>query len=75
MILKRIKKAWELSRNKSVMEADKLLPIRGDILFPIVTTESISGDGKAEFLGEGTIEEYRDQQEADKGFKKRLFGL
>lgn len=33
------------------------------------------GDGKAEFLGEGTSDEYQEQQERDKGFKNKPFGL
>lgn len=32
------------------------------------------GDGKAEFLGEGTAEEFAEQERADKGLKG-IFGL
>jgi hypothetical protein len=32
------------------------------------------GDGKAEFLGEGSAEEFKQQQEADKGLRG-IFGL
>ncbi len=35
----------------------------------------IEGDGKAEFFGEGTSEEYKLMQEKDKGFLGRIFGL
>lgn len=37
--------------------------------------ENTDGDGKAEFLGEGTAEEFRAQEEADRGFTNKPFGL
>ena len=39
------------------------------------TTYQDIGDGKAVFLGEGTINEFQDQQEQDKGFTHKPFGL
>ena len=37
--------------------------------------DKVEGDGKAEFLGEGTNEEFKAQEEADKGFEVKPFGL
>lgn len=66
-MLKRIKTAWALSG----LKASDLNVLAGkhniELELPI-------GDGKAEFLGEGTEQEFKDQQNADKGFKG-IFGL
>lgn len=63
---KRIKRMWQLS-SKDPKAIDKL------------TNEEIEaipdeGDGKAVFLGEGSHEEFLEQQKEDKGFKN-IFGI
>ncbi len=62
----RLKKIWELSKKPEEVSNDKLREILG--LEPL-------GDGKAEYLGEGTAQEFSEQKEQDKGFKSRPFGL
>lgn len=61
-MFKRIKRAWELSKtpeDKQEAVAERLLA---------------EGDGKAEFLGEGTHEEYEEQEREKKGLK-HVFGI
>lgn len=66
-MLDRIKKAWALGNLKE-SELNALAEKHGiELELPI-------GDGKAEFLGEGTEEEFKEQQDGDKGFKN-MFGI
>lgn len=58
-MFKRIKRLLEVSKTSESEEIDFTLPI---------------GDGKAEFLGEGTHEEYEESERERKGFKG-IFGL
>lgn len=65
-MLKRIKRMYELSK-KDPKALDEL------------TDEQIAslpgeGDGKAEFFGEGTEAEWKEQEREDKGLKG-IFGL
>lgn len=82
-MLKRLKNLWKLSRDYKFSEDGKL-EIYGDdiengVVRELTTRRSILpknidlilGDGKAEFLGEGTAEEFEEQTKKDKG----LFGL
>lgn len=62
-MLKRIKRLWQLSKRDKKL-VDKLT------LDEIVSIP-LEGDEKAEFIGEGTQEEYEEQQKKDKG----LFNL
>jgi hypothetical protein len=39
-----------------------------------LTSQEPLGDGKAEFLGEGSAEEFKQQEEGDKGLRG-VFGL
>lgn len=66
MIFERLTKAWKLA-TKDQEKLDAL------------TTEQIDampdmGDGKAVFLGEGSEEDYKEQEKEDKGLKG-IFGL
>lgn len=65
-LLQRITRAWELSKAPEEISNEKLKQF---------LAEEPLGDGKAEFLGEGTDEEFKDQIEKDKGFKAKPFGL
>lgn len=45
-----------------------------DAVKSVKSPEKIKGDGKAVFFGEGTHEEFLEQEKEDKGFKG-IFGL
>lgn len=64
----RVKRFWELSNKdpKAVEQAMSLTKEDLDYMPEI-------GDGKAVFFGEGTEAEFKEQEEADKGFKG-IFG-
>lgn len=62
-MLKRIKRLWQLSKRDKKL-VDKLT------LDEIVSIP-LEGDGKAVFIGEGTQEEFEEQEKKDKG----LFNL
>jgi general stress protein 26 len=62
-MLKRIKRLWQLSKRDNKL-VDKLT------LNEIVSIP-LEGDGKAQFIGEGTREEFEEQEKKDKG----LFNL
>ena len=69
-MLDRLKRLWKLSK-KDPIALDKLIGISLDSL----TDEQIeklpdAGDGKAEFLGEGTEEEYLEMKRKDDGTDK-----
>lgn len=65
-MFKRIRRMWELSsKDPEVLEKyEKMSP---DEIATI--PEASKGDGKAVFLGEGTTEEFIEQERADKGLK------
>lgn len=65
-MLNRIKRIIKLSKKDPIALA-KLTDAEIDKLPDI-------GDGKAVFFGEGTEQEFKQQQEEDKGFKG-IFGL
>lgn len=71
-MLKRLKNLWKLGEYK-IQDS-----VVSDPLLANETTKLIRdiplGDGKAEFLGVGTEEEYKEQEKADKGLKG-IFGL
>jgi len=73
--LKTLKKAWEVTKTldlvKPKLDGDKELSMEEikDILNDVPL-----GDGKAEFLGEGTHDEYKDFVNESKGLKG-IFGL
>lgn len=62
-MFKRIRKIWELSRRDKKI-VDKLT-------LEEVVSIPLEGDGKGEFLGEGTKEEFEDMEKGDRG----VFGL
>ncbi len=66
-MLDRLKTAWRLGQLKPE-ELNTLAEKHG------IELELPLGDGKAEFLGEGTPQEFKDQQLADKGLRG-IFGL
>lgn len=53
---------------------EKMYRIEGDNMVEVNLVSHAQGDGKAEFLGEGTEQEFKDQQNDDKGLKG-VFGL
>lgn len=67
MIFKRIKNLWELSRFKPSTDNG----LEGYIAGVTLEEEIPVGDGKAEFIGEGTVAEYEEQEKRDEG----VFGL
>lgn len=62
-MFKRIKRIIQLSK-KDHKRIDELTD-------DVISSVSLEGDGKGVYLGEGTVEEFEDQQKKDKG----LFGL
>lgn len=62
-MFKRVKRLWELSK-KDHKFVDKFTD---DVILNLPE----EGDGKGEYLGEGTAQEFEDQTKKDKG----LFGL
>ncbi len=68
-MLKRIKRMWELSR-KNPEALNKLLDIPDEVLKSVPS----AGDGKAEFIPEGTEADYLKFEKEEKGFKG-IFGL
>lgn len=68
-LLNRIKRLWELAnKDKGILEKLETLSPEEVLSIPE------SGDGNAVFLGEGTQEEFEEQQKEDKGLKG-IFGL
>lgn len=70
--IKRLNKLWKLSK-----EVDSKVLTMPEAIGPIQLREMLGvelGDGKAEFLGEGSSEEFKDQQNDDKGYK-HIFGI
>lgn len=63
-MFKRIRRMWELSsKDPDVLEKyEKMSPEEIETI-----PEASKGDGKAVFLGEGTTEEFIEQERADKG--------
>lgn len=70
-MFKRIKNIWNLSKYKANDLAK--IQFRGEDgkLTKLFTLEIEEGDGKGAFFGEGTKEEFEEQEKKDKG----LFGL
>lgn len=67
-MLNRIKNLWELS--KLHVEHGEVNDIATGAVIPITRlVPDELGDGKAEFLGEGTEEEWIEQQREDEGSK------
>lgn len=70
-MFKRLKNYWNLYQlGKRVDDGTWEVPIneQGRILkSDLVKIRGVEGDGKAVFLGEGTTEEFEDQQKVDKG--------
>lgn len=62
----RIKRYWALSK--------KNLKVLEELTEEQIAQITDAGDGKAEFLGVGTEEEFKEQEKVDKGFKG-IFGL
>lgn len=72
-MLNRIKKLWKLSKKNS--EALSVLENLTQEQLDLVPDE---GDGKAVFIGEGTEEEFKEQEKEDKGLSawyKRIRNL
>lgn len=65
-LIQRLKRSWELSKAPEEISNEKLQSF--------LDAEPL-GDGKAEFLGEGSSDDFKDQIEKDKGFKSKPFGL
>lgn len=68
-MLRRIKRLWQLA-NKDPKALEKLESLT-DAQVDLVPSE---GDGKAEFFGPGTEEEWKELEREDKGFKG-IFGI
>lgn len=66
-MFKRVKRLLELSK-KDPIALQKLTDEQLDSI-------PEAGDGKAEFLGVGTLEEFEEQERKDKFGVKKLFGL
>lgn len=76
MILQRIKNAIKGFKEPQGFEWSGFIQPQNDpegTVYKTIATLNI-GDGTAEFLGEGTQEEFEKQEKEDKGFKG-IFGL
>ena len=62
----RLRRLWHLSK-KEPKELEILESLTPDQLAEV--PEVVDGDGKAEFLGEGTHEEFVEQERADSGIR------
>lgn len=70
-MFKRIKNLWNLSKSDiHIVRPNE--PIPEDSQQVRLVTQ---GNGKAEFIGQGTEEEFNDQERKDKFGVKKLFGL
>ena len=67
-MFKRLKNIWKLSRMPESSLTDEHIALLKEELRK---DDMLQGDGKAEFLGEGTVLEFEEQQQRDKG----IFGL
>lgn len=72
MLFKRILKAWKLSKIPAIEDADYVYAVKDEKIVLIQAEEL--GDGKAEFLGDGTQEEFLESEKERKGLKG-IFGL
>lgn len=70
-MFKRLKRLYQLTK-KDPKALEQLYKITEDQL-KLIPYE-IEADGKAEFLGAGTEQEFKEQEKADKGLKG-IFGL
>lgn len=77
-MLKRLKNVWDSITGKNYLTKDemaKLLTDNPEIAKQIKDKLNVvEGDGKAEFFGPGTEEEFEEQDKEDKGLKG-IFGL
>lgn len=75
-MLKRIKNAWKLSQIPGIAEADEITLRKSGLDRTVVVARAAEsvGDGQAVFFGEGTEEEFKDQENKDKGLLG-IFGL
>jgi hypothetical protein len=64
------------NRIKNLIRLSELKPVvlEGEVV-GLEQDKGLLGDGNAEFLGEGSSDEFKAQEEADKGFVGRIFGL
>lgn len=67
MIFKRIQKAYQAFKEPEGFEWTGFVQPQNDPPGTTYINPLTQGDGKAEFLGEGTHEEFIDQERADKG--------
>lgn len=84
-MLKRIKNLWNQSKVEQPLYLDlskltetELGQLSEGLKRPgviVAIPQASIGDGKAEFIGPGTEEEYNEQQNKDKYGAKKLFGL
>ena len=72
--LKRIKRILELSKINGIEKADRIYWDKGSNTHTVVKAVEKIGNGQAVFFGEGTEEEWKDEQNERKGFKG-IFGL
>lgn len=75
-MLKRLKNLWKQSETGPVtLELSKLSTEQLEAIGRgVAQVNKVEGDGKAEFLGSGSEEEFKEQQREDKGIKG-IFGL
>lgn len=77
-MFKRITNLWKLGEYEANRIGEFNHTDEEGTVTPLLTlkkSDEFLGDGEAEFLGEGTQEEFKAQEEADKGFKVKPFGL
>lgn len=60
-----------------LVNMDKLPPEAKELFLKLLDEweKRVEGDGKAEFLGEGTEADFEEQELKDKGFTAKPFGL
>ena len=68
-MFQRIKTIWRLSKVKNIQDADYLYASNSDEGKNVISVNQIPSDDKAVFFGEGTQDEFLEQEREDKGMK------
>ena len=68
-MFQRLKTIWRLSKVKNIQDADYLYASNSEEGKRIISVNEIPSDDQTVFFGEGTHDEFEDQQREDSGMK------
>jgi len=68
-MFQRLKTIWRLSKIKNIQDADYLYASNSEEGKRIISVNEIPSEDNAVFFGEGTHDEFEDQQREDSGMK------